>query len=413
MSKKVVITGLGTVSPLGNEIDEVWKNLMDSKSGVRKIDKFDMEEYSSKIAGMLDNFEAEPYIDRKEKKRMDMFIQYGIVAAMKAMKDSGLEIDDDLAEDVAVIVSSGIGGMKTLCEQHSRLENRGPRRVSPFFIPMMIPNILSGYISIKTGAMGPNMSVVTACATSTHSIGEGFRMIKNDNAKVAIVGGSESPVVPLGLAGFCSMRALSTRNDEPEKASRPFDKDRDGFVIAEGGAVLILEDYEHAKKRGAKIYAELAGYGASADAYHITAPSEDGKGAALSMKKALDDAGINPEDVQYINAHGTSTPLNDITETRAIKSVFENHAKDLYVNSTKSMTGHMLGATGAFEALVTALSINKSKIHKTLNHENPDKEMDLNYVKEGPVDVDINYALSNSFGFGGQNGTLIFKKHKE
>ncbi len=414
MSKRVVITGIGAISPVGKEVEEIWNNIMNGESGVEEIDRFDVSEYSSRIAGLVKDYNSDDYISKKQQRRMDKFIQYGIIAAMKALKHSGLEITEEIAEDVAVIVSSGIGGMETLCNQHSRLENRGPRRVSPFFIPKMIPNILSGYISIRTGAKGPNMSVITACATGTHSIGEGFKMIKNNDAKAAIVGGAESPVVPLGLAGFCAMRALSTRNEEPTKASRPFDKDRDGFVMAEGGAVLILEELERAKRRKANIYAEVIGYGASADAYHITAPQESGEGAAIGMKKAIKDAGIKPEQIDYINAHGTSTPLNDVTETKAIKSVFGDHAENLYINSTKSMTGHLLGATGAFEALVTALSLKHGKMHQTINLENPDPECDLNYLADGPVEDDsIEYGMTNSFGFGGQNGILVLKKYNE
>ncbi|TYB31953.1 MAG: beta-ketoacyl-ACP synthase II [Candidatus Mcinerneyibacterium aminivorans] len=413
MSKRVVITGMGALSPVGKEIDEIWNSLMNGESGVQKIDRFDVSEYSSKIAGLVKDYNSEDYISRKEQRRMDKFIQYGIIAAMKALEHSGLEITDDIARDVAIIVSSGIGGMETLSKQHSRLIKRGPKRVSPFFIPKMISNILSGYISIRTGAKGPNMSVITACATGTHSIGEGFNKIKNGTTKAAIVGGSETPVVPLGLAGFCAMRALSTRNDEPEKASRPFDKNRDGFVMAEGAAVLVLEELERAKRRGADIYAEVIGYGASADAYHITAPQENGEGAAIGMQKAIDDAGIEPEQIDYINAHGTSTPLNDVTETKAIKTVFGDHAKKLYINSTKSMTGHLLGATGAFETLVTALSLKKGKMHQTINIENQDPECDLNYLADGPVEDDIQYAMTNSFGFGGQNGILVLKKYNE
>ena len=412
MSKRVVITGMGLVSPLGSEIDEVWNNVLAGKSGVRTIDRFDTEDYSSKIAGLINDFSIEGYLEAKESRRMDLFVQYGIVAALKAVKDANLEITEENAYDVAVIVSSGIGGMDTLCKQNQALVTRGPRRVSPFFIPMMIPNILSGHISIKTGAKGPNMCVVSACATGTHSIGEGFRNIQRGDAKVAIVGGAEAPVIPLGVAGFTSMKALSTRNDEPERASRPFDKDRDGFVIAEGGAVLVLEEYEYAKARGAHIYAEVVGYGATADAFHITAPVEDGSGAAAAMKRAIADAGISPEEVGYINAHGTSTPKNDVIETRAIKSVFAEHAKNLLINSTKSMSGHMLGAAGAFELAITALSLKNGIFHKTLNLENPDPECDLNYIQNGPVEADIKYGLSNSLGFGGHNGVLLLKKYE-
>ncbi len=410
MNKRVVITGAGAVSPLGCEIDKIWQRLLNGESGVSKVERFDTEGLTSKIAGHVKEFEPKEYINPREMRKLDKFTQYGITAAKKAVANSGIEINEKNANRVAVIVSTGMGGMETLCNQYDNLRDYGARRVSPYLIPMMIPNILAGHISIDTGAKGPNMSIVTACATGTHSIGEGFKMIQRGDVDAAIVGGSEAPLIPLAVAGFSSMRALSTRNDDPQKASRPFDKDRDGFVIAEGAAVLVIETLESAQARGANIIAEIIGYGASGDAHHITAPIENGEGAASAMLKAINDAGIKKEDIQYVNAHGTSTPLNDTMETRAIKTAFGEHANNLYVNSTKSMTGHMLGAAGALEAIVTAKSLKNGVVHKTLNFENPGDELDLNYCKEMIKD-DIQYAISNSFGFGGQNGVLVFKKY--
>ncbi len=413
MKKRVVITGIGAVTPVGCDINEMWENLCAGKSGVRTIDRFDTEEYASKIAGLVNDFSFEGYIDPKEARRMDQFIQYGLVAALKAVEDSGLQIDGNTADKTAVIVGSGIGGMDTLCQQHSVLVEKGPRRVSPFFIPMMIPDMLAGYISIKTGAKGPNFCVVTACATGTNSIGEAFKTIQRGDALAAITGGAEAPVIPMGVSGFTAMKALSTRNDEPQRASRPFDKDRDGFVVGEGAGILVIEEYEHAKARNAHIYAELIGYGASGDAYHITAPQDTGDGAARAMRMAINDAGISPDDVDYINAHGTSTQLNDVIETRAIKTVFGEHVKDIRINSTKSMTGHLLGAAGGVEAIVTALSLEKGMLHPTLNLDAPDPECDLDYVPHKSVKADIKYALSNSFGFGGHNAVLLMKKYEE
>jgi len=413
MANRVVITGMGAVTPLGNEIETLWENLLAGKSGVRLIDRFDTEEFSSKIAGLVNDFSIEGYIDAKDARRMDQFVQYGLVASCKAIEDAKLNIDESNAHRVGVVVGSGIGGMQTLCDQHSILVEKGPRRLSPLFIPMMIPNILAGQISIYTGAKGPNFCVVTACATATHSIGEAFKTIQRGQADIIISGGAEAPVIPLGVGGFTAMKALSTRNDEPQKASRPFDRDRDGFVIGEGAGILVLEELEHALKRGAKIYGEVVGYGASGDAYHITAPEDNGSGAVRAMRAAIKDAGIEPEDVGYINAHGTSTELNDVIESRAIKTLFGAHAKKLLVNSTKSMTGHLLGAAGAVEGIVTALSLQKGLFHQTMNLENPDEECDLNYIPGKNAEADITYGLSNSFGFGGHNGVLLFKRYEE
>ncbi len=412
MKKRVVITGMGAVTPVGNELNDIWSNLLAGKSGVRTIDRYENSEIYSKVAGLVNDFSSEGYIDPKEARRMDLFIQYGMVAGIKAFRDSGLTIDEKNNDRIGVIVSSGIGGMETFSKQHEVLMTKGAGRISPFFVPMLIPNILSGYLSISIGAKGPNLCVVTACASGTHSIGEAFKIIQRGDADAMLAGGAEAPILPIGVGGFCALKALSARNDEPTRASRPFDKDRDGFVIAEGAGVIMLEDYEHAKARGAKIYAEIVGYGLSGDAYHITAPQDTGDGAIRAMKMAIKDAGIKPEDLQYINAHGTSTDLNDPIETRAIKAVFGAHAQKLLINSSKSMSGHMLGAAGGFEAIVMALSIQKSKVHQTLNLENPDPECDLNYVPGAPKDCEIQYALSTSLGFGGHNGVVLFKKYE-
>lgn len=412
MKKRVVITGMGAVTPVGNELNDIWSNLLAGKSGVRTIDRYENDDIYSKIAGLVNDFSSEGYIDPKEARRMDLFIQYGMVAGIKAFRDSGLTIDEKNNDRVGVIVSSGIGGMETFSKQHEVLMTKGAGRISPFFVPMLIPNILSGYLSINIGAKGPNFCIVTACASGTHSIGEAFKIIQRGDADAMLAGGAEAPIIPIGVGGFCALKALSARNDEPTRASRPFDKDRDGFVIAEGAGVIMLEEYEHAKARGAKIYAEMVGYGLSGDAFHITAPQDTGDGAMRAMKMAIKDAGIKPEDMQYINAHGTSTDLNDPIETRAIKAVFGNHAQKLLINSTKSMSGHLLGAAGGLEAIVTVLSIKNNKVHQTLNLENPDPECDLNYVPGAPQTCDIQYALSTSLGFGGHNGVVLFKKYE-
>lgn len=406
---RVVITGLGVVSALGQDLDTLWNNLAAGKSGVSHIESFDASEYGTTIAASIKDFNPEQYIERREARRMDRFVQFGVVAALKALADAQLNIKEQTdAERVGVIVGSGIGGLTTWEEQHRVLLEKGPKRVSPFFIPMMIANMASGQISMITGAKGPNTTAVTACATGTHSIGDSFKMIQRGDADVMICGGAEATISPVGVAGFNALRAMSTRNDEPEKASRPFDRDRDGFVMGEGSGVLILESLEHAQKRGARIYAEVIGYGMSGDAYHITDP--DPEGAARCMKRAIKDAGIQPEAIDYINAHGTSTPVGDISETKAIKMAVGDHAYKLAVSSTKSMTGHLLGAAGGVEAVICSLSIQHGVLPPTINLEHPDPECDLDYVPNEARKADVRIAMSNSFGFGGHNATIILKK---
>ncbi|MGM0379983.1 MAG: beta-ketoacyl-ACP synthase II [Bacillota bacterium] len=409
MSRRVVVTGLGVVSPIGNSIDQFWDSLKDGKSGIDKIENFDASEYKTQIAGEVKDFDFSEYLTRKDAKRMDKFSQFAVVAAGNALKDSEIDMDSVDLEKFGTILGCGIGGIDTLEKQHKRLLKRGPNRVSPFLIPMMISNMASGHVSMNFGLKGPNTTVVTACASATNAIGDAYHVIKRGDADFMLSGGTEASITPIGMSGFCTMKAMSTRNDEPKKASRPFDKDRDGFVMAEGSGILVLEEYEHAKKRNAKIYGEVVGFGYTSDAHHITAPAPGGKGAARSMKMAIDNANIKPSDIDYINAHGTSTPLNDKFETMAIKSVFEDHAYNLSVNSTKSITGHLLGASGAIESIATCLQMKHSYIHKTLNHENPGEDLDLDYVPNGK-EKEISYALSNSLGFGGHNATLILKK---
>ncbi len=409
--KRVVITGIGIISPVGIGIEEPWESVKSGRSGITKITKFPVDGFNSKIAGEVKNFQAEKYLEPKEIRRLDIFLHYGIAAAKIAIDDSGIMDYNGLNNNrFGVIIGSGIGGIKFISDHQDKLRETGPRRIAPYFIPGAIINMASGIVSIKYNAKGYNSSPVTACATSTHAIGDAFRVIERGEADVMIAGGTEAPITPLGVGGFDVMRALSRRNDEPERASRPFDKERDGFVIAEGSTVLILESYEHAVKRGAKIYAEIIGYGASGDAYHQTAPPEDGEGAYNSMINALRDAGISPEEVEYINAHGTSTKLNDKTETFAIKRVFGESAKKLLVSSTKSMTGHMLGAAGAIEAAFTILALKDGIVPPTINYENPDPDCDLDYVPNEARERKIKIAMSNSFGFGGTNATLVFKK---
>ncbi len=412
MSKRVVVTGMGVITPVGNCVEETWQNLLAGKSGISKVTLFDVSDYPTKIAGEIKNFNPEEVLEKKEIKRTPRFIQYALKTAKEAIMQSGLNLDTIDKEKVAVIIGSGIGGLNMMEEQQTVLLQKGVGRVSPFLIPMLIPNMAGAFIAMRYGFKGPNFCIVTACATSTHSIGEAYKLIKRGDADVAITGGVEGAITPLGLAGFCAARSLSERNDEPEKASRPFDKDRDGFVMADGGGILVLEELEFAKKRGAKILAEICGYGASDDAFHMTAPPENGEGGALCMKNALNDAGIKPEEINYINAHGTSTLLNDRAETKAIKSVFGEYAYKIPINSTKSMTGHMLGGTGAVEAVVCILSIMNDILHPTINLENPDPECDLDYVPKVKREHKIKYALTNSFGFGGHNATLIFKKYE-
>lgn len=411
MERRVVITGLGVVTSLGTTVEELWNNIINGKSGISRITKFDVTEYPSQIASVVKDFSPEEYIPAKEAKRLALFTQYAVFAAHKALEDSGIEINEENAEKIGVLIGSGIGGIEVLEEQIERLITKGPRKISPFFIPMMISNMASGNVSIYTGVKGPNSNAVTACASGTTAIGEAMEMIKRGDADIMIAGGTEASITPSALAGFGNMKALSTRNDEPEKASRPFDAERDGFVIGEGGGIVILEELESARKRGARIYAELLGYGSSGDAYHMTQPSPGGEGAARAMEIAIRKAGIAKEDLNYINAHGTSTPLNDKLETNGIKTVFKDHAYKLMVSSTKSMTGHLLGAAGGVEAVICAKAIKEAIVPATINYENPDPECDLDYVpNEAREYPELKYVMSNSFGFGGQNACLVMGK---
>lgn len=413
LKRRVVITGMGIVSPLGIGLDDNWQAICQGKSGIGPITKFDTTEYPAKIAGEVKNFDPEQYIDKKDQKKMDVFIQYALAAGSMAIKQSGLIIDESNADRVGVLVGSGLGGLQTIEKYHTLLLQNGPKKVSPFFVPMLIVNLAPGQISIYFGCRGPNSSVVTACATGNHSIGEASRIIQRGDADAMIAGGVESTITPLAVAGFCALKALSTRNNEPEKASRPFEKNRDGFVMAEGAGILVLENLESAKQRGASIFAEVIGFGCNADAYHITAPSPGGEGAARCMQIAIDDADIKPGDIDYINAHGTSTPMNDLSETIAMKTVFKDHVKNLPVSSTKSMTGHLLGAAGGVEAIFSILSIKHGIIPPTINYDEPDPECDLDYVPNVARKKDVRIVMSNSFGFGGTNATLIFKTFEE
>ncbi len=408
--RRVVVTGVGVVSPLGTGNQKNWDALMAGKSGIGRITRFDVTDFPVQIAGEVKDFNPEDFIEKKEVKKMDLFIQYALAAAQFAMEDSGLTVTEENAERVGVLVGAGLGGLPTIEKYHLALQDGGYKKISPFFIPALIINLAPGHISIKYGAKGPNLSSVSACATGTHSIGDAYHMIKRGDADAMIAGGTESTVTPLAIGGFAVMRALSTRNDDPEAASRPFEKNRDGFVLAEGAGLVVLEEYESAKKRSAKIYAEVVGYGLSGDAYHLTMPAPEGEGAARCMQMALKNAGIDPEMVDFINAHGTSTPFNDLFETLAIKKVFGDHAKKLMVSSTKSMTGHLLGAAGGIEAVFTMMSMDKKIATPTMNYLEPDPECDLDYVPNTPKDAEINYAMSNSFGFGGTNATLLFKR---
>ncbi len=410
MKRRVVITGVGLVTPVGVGIDNVWKRLLNGESGIAPLTRFDATQHDTKIAGEVKDFKADEYIPAKELKRMDLFIQYALTATKIAMNDSGLDMAKEDAERAGVVVGTGLGGLPTLEKYHSVYLERGPGRISPFFIPMLIANEAPGHIAITHGMKGPNLSIVTACATGAHSIGDAMRIIQYGDADMMVAGGCEANITPLTVGGFNAMKALSTRNDEPQKASRPFDKDRDGFVVAEGAGIVILEELEHAKARGAKIYAELIGYGYNGDAYHITAPCPDGDGFIRCMNMALRDAGLNPDSVNYINAHGTSTDLNDQTETLAIKKVFGDRAYRLPVSSTKSMTGHLLGAAGAIEAIFAVLAIRDQVCPPTINYETPDPDCDLDYVPNEARDHEIDFALSNSFGFGGTNCVLAMKR---
>jgi 3-oxoacyl-[acyl-carrier-protein] synthase II len=408
--RRVVITGVGAVSPLGCGNAKNWDALVSGTSGIAPITRFDASELPVRIAGEVSDFDAERYIDKKEIKKMDLFIQYALAAAHYAIEDSGLIINDQNAERVGVLVGAGLGGLPSIERYHTALAEGGYKKISPFFIPMLIINLAPGHISIKYGAKGPNVSSVSACATGTHSIGDAYHIIKRGDADAMIAGGTESTVTPLGVGGFSVMKALSDRNDSPETASRPFDKSRDGFVLGEGAGIVIMEEYESAKLRNAKIYAEVVGYGLTGDAYHLTMPAPGGEGAARCMKMALKGGSVNPEQVTYINAHGTSTPFNDLYETMAIKAVFGAHANKLLVSSTKSMTGHLLGAAGGVEAVYCCMAMEKSIVPPTINYHEPDPECDLDYVPNTARDKKIEYAMSNSFGFGGTNATLLFRK---
>jgi len=410
MKRRVVVTGLGLVTSVGIGVEETWQALLAGKSGIGRITLFDASDFPTQIAAEVKGFDPERFIDKKEARRMDRFVQFGVVATDMAMRQAGFEkpFEGEEAARVATILGSGIGGLATLEDEHKTLLAKGPRRLSPFFIPMMIVNLLPGNISIRWGARGPSWSPVSACATGAHAIGEAFRTIQRGDADVAICGGAEAAITPLGIGGFTAMRAMSTRNDDPQGASRPFDKDRDGFVQGEGAGVLVLEELEHAKKRGANILCEIVGYGANADAFHITAPSDEGAPACIRL--CLEDGGIHPEEVGYINAHGTSTPLNDANETAAIKKVFGDHARKLAVSSTKSMIGHTLGAAGGIEAVITVLAITRGVLPPTINYTTPDPECDLDYVPNVAREQRVDVALSNSFGFGGTNVVLAFRR---
>ena len=406
---KVVITGMGAITPLGNDVETFWSNLVAGKSGVTPITRFDATNYTTRIAAEVKDFDPTLWMERKEAKRNDRFVQLAIGAARQAVEAARLDVSNLDADRIGVIVGSGIGGIETFETQHQILLERGPDRVSPFFIPMMISNMASGQVSIALGAKGPNFTTVSACTSSANAIGEALRILQHDDADVVIAGGTEATVTPMAIAGFCSMKAMSTRNDEPTRASRPFDAERDGFVMGEGAAILVLERAEHAAKRGAPILCELAGYGATGDAYHITSPTPDGGGAVRAMRAALKDAGMGPEDVQYVNAHGTSTPYNDRTESVAVKTVMGDLARNVMLASTKSMTGHLLGAAGALEAAISTLVITRGVVPPTINYENPDPECDLDCVPNQARTVRVTGALSNSMGFGGHNGTLAFR----
>ncbi len=413
MINRVVITGVGLVTPIGIKKDEFWQSLIQGKSGISKISYFNTSEYPTKIAAEVKDFDYTNYISPKEANRMDKSTQFSVVATMLALEDSKLKIIEEDPFSTGVIIGSGIGGIGTFEKQHKMLLERGPNRVSPFFIPMMISNISAAEIAIKIGAKGPNGVITTACASSTHAIGIAFKLLQKGDAQIIISGGTEAAITPMSLAGFCKMRALSIQNDNPGKASRPFDKERDGFVMGEGSGILILETLQHAKKRNADIYVEILGFGMTADAYHVTAPSPEGEGASQAMKIALEDAKIKPTQIDYINAHGTSTPLNDKLETLSIKNVFGKHAYNLKISSNKSMTGHMLGAAGGVEAIATALTLKEDIIPPTINYKYPDPERDLNYVPNKSERKLVKYAMSNSFGFGGHNGVIILSKYME
>ncbi len=408
--RRVVVTGLGMLTPLGNDVASTWQGLLNGQSGIGPITHFDTTDFGTKFAGLIKDFDATHYMAKKDAKKMDLFIQYGIAAGLQALEDSGLEVTEANADRVGVAVGSGIGGLSLIEENHEKLLNVGPRKLSPFYVPSTIINMISGHLSIMKGLRGPNISIVTACTTGLHNIGHAARMIAYGDADAMVAGGAEKASTPMGMGGFSAARALSTRNDDPQAASRPWDKDRDGFVLSDGAGVVVLEEYEIAKARGAKIYAELVGFGMSGDAYHMTSPPEDGAGAALAMANAIKDAGINAEQVGYINAHGTSTPAGDKAETSAVKSIFGAAADKVMVGSSKSMMGHLLGAAGSVESIITVLSLQDQKVSPTINLDNPDEGCDLDYIAHTARDVKLDYALCNSFGFGGTNGSLLFKK---
>lgn len=412
MKKRVVITGLGCVTPVGTGKDDFWVNIKSGVSGIDKITRFDYTNYQTQIAGEVKDFTPEDYISKKELKKMDRFTQFAMVASKLAVADSELDLNNIDGNRMGTVIGTGIGGVETIEAQHKNLLEKGNRRVSPFFIPMMIGNMAAGQVAIEFGAKGPSTNICTACASGTNSVGDAFKIIQRGDADIMIAGGTEAAVAEFAVAGFCNMKAMSTNNDNPQKASRPFDKDRDGFVMGEGCGILILEELESAIKRNAKIYAEIVGYGMTSDAYHITTPAENGEGAARSMQMAINDAGIKPSQIDYINAHGTSTYYNDLYETMAIKSVFGEDAKNVSISSTKSMTGHLLGASGAIEAIVCALAIKDDFVPPTINLENPGEGMDLDYTPNKGKERTINYALSNSLGFGGHNATIVLKKYE-
>lgn len=413
MKRRVVVTGLGLVTPVGNTVESTWEALMTGRSGVGYITKFDTEKFPVRIAAEVKDFDPLNFIEKKEARKMGAFIHYAIAASDEAMRDSGLRVNDETAERVGTYISSGIGDFWAIEREHSKLLNEGPHRVSPFFIPSAIVNLAAGQVSIRTGAKGPNSATATACSAGAHAIGDSFKIIQRGDADAMICGGAESAITPMSVAGFAAMRAMSTRNDDPVRASRPFERDRDGFVIGEGAGIMILEELESARRRGAQIRAELVGYGMTADAFHITMPDETASGPSRVMQVAMRDGGVNPTEVEYINAHGTSTPYNDKFETLAIRKTFNEHAYKLAVSSTKSMTGHLLGAAGGIEAVFSVLAITEGKLPPTINYVNPDPECDLDYVPNEPRETTIRYALSNNFGFGGTNAALLFKRYEE
>ncbi|SPZ43683.1 3-oxoacyl-[acyl-carrier-protein] synthase 2 [Plesiomonas shigelloides] len=411
MSKRrVVVTGMGMLSPVGNTVEASWKALLAGQSGISLIEHFDTTAFATRFAGLVKDFNCEEYLSRKDARKMDLFIQYGIAAGLQALDDSGLTVTEANAHRMGVAIGSGIGGLGLIEENHMALLNGGPRKISPFFVPSTIVNMIAGHLSILRGLRGPNIAISTACSTGVHNIGHAARMIAYGDADAMLAGGAEKASTPMGMGGFAAARALSTRNDAPQQASRPWDRDRDGFVLGDGAGMMVLEEYEHAKARGAKIYAELVGFGMSGDAYHMTSPPADGSGAALAMLNAMNDAGVGAADIQYVNAHGTSTPAGDVAETRAVKSVFGDYAHKVMVSSTKSMTGHLLGAAGSVEAIFTVLSLRDQAIAPTINLDNPDDECDLDYVPHEARQAKLEYALCNSFGFGGTNGSLLFRK---